>query len=135
MKCRLLADELITHPDIKSWQDFHALATALNSGAITPDEYQRRSRLAVKAGTVIDHPMAHALVAMGKAEPVDEATKLAADRIMPGQGGFDLKLANAIDAYNRLESAQITGDPDLDASPEQVEAMKREREERIAKAG
>ena len=135
MKCRLLRDELITHPDLTSWDDVHALGAALHSGKITPEEFQKRIRVAAPAGTVIDHPQAWLLVAMGRAEPEDEECKRRAEGIMPGDGDFDLKLNCAADAADRLDTAQITGDPKFDASPEQVEAMKQARADRIAKAG
>jgi hypothetical protein len=136
MKCKLLRDELITHPDLKSWDDVHALGHELHSGKITPAEYEKRIRAAVPAGTVIDHPQAYMLVAMGRAEPVDEECKQRAASIMPqASKGFDFALASAVVAADRLDTAQVTGDARFDASDAEVEAMKKAREDRIAKAG
>jgi hypothetical protein len=136
MKCRLIRDELITHPDLKCWDDVHALGRQLHDGTITADQFNQRIRIAAPAGTIIDHPQAYLLVAMGRAEPCDEECKSRAAGIMPeGHGDFDFKLAAAFEAADRLDNAQITGDPKFDATPEQVELMKKAREERIAKAG
>ena len=136
MKAILLRDELITHPDLKSWDDVHDLADKFHKGEISPEEYEKRIRLAVKAGTVIDHPHAYMLVAMGRAEPVDEECKQRAAAIMPQTtGGFEFALASAVVAADRLDTAQVTGDTRLDASEAQIAAMKKAREDRIAKAG
>ena len=133
MKCRLLRDEQITHPDLKNFEDFKAIAAEFHSGEISRDEYLEKTRCDVKAGTIIDHPQAFWLVAMGRAEPVDaECTRAAAARMAGRNGSFDADLIAAAEAADRLDAAQVTGDPQLDATDAQVEAMKAERAERKA---
>ena len=135
MKAKLLRDELITHPDLKSHDDIKALDHLIHSGQIGPDEYLKRRRAAAKAGTVIDHPRAWELVTMGIAEPVDQECVNRAAMAMPGAISLDAKIQNAAEGMDRLESAQVTGDPKIDATDEQAEQLKAAKVEQLAKAG
>lgn len=134
MKCKLLRDELITHPDLKSFDDIKKLAELVHTGKISADEYDRRSRVTVKAGTVIDHPYAWQLVAMGMAEPYDQECKNRAESAMPGSIPLELKIEAAVAGLQRTEDAQVIGDPAHDATPEQVEIMRAVREKRLARS-
>lgn len=136
MKAKLLRDELITHPNIKSFDHLKALAGRLHRGEISKAQFNARTHLAAKAGTIIDHPQAFQLVALGRAEPVDdECRKRAAMALPGGEVDFDAALANAVEAADRTDDCQVTGDPEFDATPEQVEAMRAARAARISNAG
>lgn len=134
MKCRLIREELVTHPDLKGWQDLRELCHQFHTGQITAEEYDKRRRITAPAGTVIDHPFAWMLVALGRAEPVDEECQRRASSAMPGVGDFDVKLVNAQEAADRLDNAQVTGDPQFDATADQAAKMKQQRAERLAAA-
>ena len=135
MKAKLFRDELITHPDLKSHDDIKALEHEIHSGQIGVEEYNRRRRAAVKAGTVIDHPQAWQLVAMGIAEPVDQECVNRAALAMPGAISLDAKIANAVEGMERLESGQVTGDPKVDATDAQAEQLKAAKVAQLAQAG
>lgn len=135
MKAKLLRDELITHPDLKSHDDIKTLEHEIHSGQIGVEEYNRRRRAAVKAGTVIDHPQAWQLVAMGIAEPVDQECVNRAALAMPGAISLEMKIANAAEGMGRVESAQVTGDPRYDATDEQAEQLRAAKVAQLAQAG
>lgn len=125
MKCKFLRDMEVTHPDLKSHADIRELANQFHSGQISQEQYRERMRITVKAGAVIDHPKAYQLVQMGVAEPVDQECKNRAN--IP-----ERKFPDIFEAYDRLDSAQITGDPRFDASDEDVAAMRETRARRRA---
>jgi hypothetical protein len=135
MQAKLIRDAEITHPDLKTFDDIRDLAAKFHNGEIGPDEYRAKSRIEVKAGTIIDHPKAFWLVTMGLAEPVDEqCKKAAACRMAGGQATFDGNLAAAIEGAERMEKAQITGDPMHDLSDNEVEKMKAARAAKVLAA-
>ncbi|WP_010584454.1 hypothetical protein [Schlesneria paludicola] len=132
MKCRLLRDELITNPELKGWEDLRALVDQFHAGEITAAEFDAKRQVTAPAGTVIEHKDAWLLVAMGRAEPVDQACAERANRVMPGSASLDVKIVAAAEASDQLELAQMTGNPQFDASPGQIEALKADREKKLA---
>jgi hypothetical protein len=113
MKARLLRDEEITHPRLKSVADVVAWRKKLDLEEISPQEWRAGMFLQVKAGTVVDHPHAHRLVLMGMAEPYDQECKARCERL-----NVDVDLT--AEAQDRVRQAQLTGDPayDRDAGDE-----------------
>lgn len=116
MQAKMLRSEEITHPDLKSQADVVALRAQLDSGEITPQEWRARMFLRVPPGTVIDHPHAHQLVAMGMAEPHDKECHARCQRA-------GLNVTVLAEAQDRVREARLTGDPAFDraASPEPAE--------------
>ena len=135
MKARLLRDELITHPDLKSFADIARLGDDYHAGRLTREQYQNKLQLTAKAGTVIDHPEAHLLVAMGIAEPVDIECKNRANCIMRGNCSLDEKIVHAAEVADKLIVGQSTGIADVDATDEQAEALRANREKRLSESG
>jgi len=127
MKAKLIVEREITHPDIKSIDDFKNLIHLQLSGKINGEEFRRRSRVVGTIGTVIDHPEAWRLVEMGIAEPVDQEC---IDRVCANKLA---KLDRLKVRAERLEVAQATGIAALDATDEQVKEFKADRAKKRAK--
>lgn len=109
MKARMLREEEITHPNLKTPADVTAWRAKLNREEITPQEWREGMFLRVKAGTVIDHPHAYKLCQMGMAEPHDQECLDRCNRLR-----LDLDAAAA--GQDRIRNAQLTGDPRYDRS-------------------
>lgn len=107
MQARMLRQEEITHPALKSQADVIELRRKLDAQEISPQEWRAGMFCTVAAGTVIDHPHAHQLVMMGMAEPHD---KECADRCKR----LNLNVTLLAEAQDRVRNAQLTGDPAFD---------------------
>ncbi len=126
MKAKLLFDQEITNPALKSLDDLSALRAKLHAGVISATEYDAGRKCLAVAGTVIDNPQAFGLVLMGIAEPADQEC---IDRV--GQARLR-RMSLRVDAAEKLDVAQATGTK-ADATDEQVADFKRARAERRKK--
>lgn len=135
MKVRIIRDADITHPDLMVTTKTGAfdrpatiaaigeLATKVHRGTITAREYQKRLRVRVAAGYVLEHKQAALLVGMGIAEPFDAEATAACSAI-------EHRLPTIQAAAAKLDRAQSTGERRYDASDEHAEAMRRTLDER-----
>jgi hypothetical protein len=130
MKVRIIRDADITHPDLMVVTKTGAfdrpatiarigeLANKVHRGEISAREYQKRLRIRVAAGYVLEHKQAHLLVGMGIAEPFDqEATDVCRH--------LDSRLPAIQAAQAKLDRAQATGERRYDASDAAADAMQK----------
>jgi predicted nucleic acid-binding Zn ribbon protein len=110
MQAKMLRDEEITHPRLKSAADIAAWRAKLDREEITPQEWRDGMFLKIKAGTVIDHPHAHRLVAMGMAEPHDKECSDRCKRL-------EIDAEVTAEGQDRTRAAQLTGDRAFDRDP------------------
>ena len=129
MKVRFNRDEQIFNPDIvgrdhaETLRNVATVRDQFNRGELTGREMRERIWIWVKGGYVLDHPEAWRLVLIGMAEPVDEECmrKLGPD--------VCASVDSLLRKYDKLRVAQLSGDPNLDATDKQAERILQREEE------